>query len=138
MDYLSLFEIGSIGMTVEKMRVDAISLNIANMNTASRVGDSFKPVGVDFEFRPLDQRSFEDILLNQNSFVRMTPQNVTPKLVYEPNNALANAQGYVEYPGVELVSESIAMIKAMHAYNANVKTVEAARVLAEEALSIGG
>ncbi len=138
MDYLALFEIGSIGMTVEKMRVDTISLNIANMNTAARVGESYKPLTVDVDFRSIGEVSFNDVMFNQNNMLNMVPQNSTAKLAYEPDHPLANSEGYVEYPGVDHVSEMIAMIKAMHAYNANVKTIESARVLAEEALKIGG
>ena len=58
-------------------------------------------------------------------------------LVYDPGNPDANAQGYVERPNVNIVSEMVDMITASRAYEANTTTINAAKSMAMKALDIG-
>jgi flagellar basal-body rod protein FlgC len=58
------------------------------------------------------------------------------KLVYDPGHPDANADGYVELPNVNIVNEMVDMITASRAYEANVTTINAAKSMATQALSI--
>lgn len=58
------------------------------------------------------------------------------KLVYDPGHPDANADGYVELPNVDIVTEMVDMITASRAYEANVTTINVAKSMAQQALNI--
>ncbi|MFC2341786.1 MAG: flagellar basal body rod protein FlgC, partial [Selenomonas artemidis] len=58
-------------------------------------------------------------------------------LVYEPGHPDANAEGYVERPNVNIVSEMVDMISASRGYEANTTTINAAKSMVNAALRIG-
>ena len=143
MDYMSAFEISGSGMAVEKARLDTISLNLANANTTKGVnGESFKPLRV---LASPKASEFEAQLLSLGQpqlpagveIDSIQPMDVEPRLVFEPNHPHANAKGYVEYPGVNTVSEMVHLIEATRSYEANVKALNAAKSMALRALEIG-
>src|SRR5947208_3609509 len=61
-----------------------------------------------------------------------------PRMVFDPSHPDANADGYVAYPNVDAMSETIDLMAATRAYEANVQVVNATRQMAQAALGIGG
>jgi flagellar basal-body rod protein FlgC len=59
-------------------------------------------------------------------------------MVHEPGHPLADARGFVSYPGVDAAAEMVSLMGASRAYEANVAAMNTARVLALKALDIGG
>ena len=59
------------------------------------------------------------------------------QLVYAPGHPDANAEGYVEYPNVNVVEEMVNMITASRAYEAGITSVETIKGMARSALKIG-
>jgi flagellar basal-body rod protein FlgC len=60
-----------------------------------------------------------------------------PRLQYDPKNPLANADGYVTMPNVDVVAETVNMISASRSYQANVEVINTAKSLMMRTLSIG-
>jgi flagellar basal-body rod protein FlgC len=58
--------------------------------------------------------------------------------VLEPSHPLADAKGFVAYPGVDTAAEMMSLMNATRAYEANVVAMNAARSMALRALDIGG
>ena len=56
---------------------------------------------------------------------------------YEPHHPLADEQGYVYYPNVNVVEEMADMISASRSFQINVQIVEAAKTLAQRVLALG-
>jgi flagellar basal-body rod protein FlgC len=63
--------------------------------------------------------------------------NAEGKLVYEPSHPLADADGYVRYPDVDLGSQMGQMIMAQRAYQANLSVVDRARDAYAAAIQLG-
>jgi flagellar basal-body rod protein FlgC len=131
------------GMTAERLRMDVISNNIANVNTTRTAeGGPYRRQMVVFEPRS-EQNTFSQMLSRQmetGDGVRVTgiiKDNAPLKLMYDPNHPDANRDGYVEMPNVNIVSEMVDMITASRAYEANVTAVNAAKSMAMKALDIG-
>ena len=131
------------GMTAERLRMDVISNNIANVNTTRTAeGGPYRRQLVVFEPRN-GNKSFRQMLdgyLEPGEGVRavgITKENSPFRLVYEPNHPDANKAGYVEMPNVNIVSEMVDMLTATRAYEANVTAVNAAKSMAMKALDIG-
>lgn len=131
------------GMTAERLRMDVISNNIANVNTTRTAeGGPYKRQLVLFQPRS-DQNSFSQVLSQQmvaGDGVRVTgivKDNSPTRRVYDPTHPDANRDGYVEMPNVNIVAEMVDMITATRAYEANVTSVNAAKSMAMKALEIG-
>lgn len=131
------------GMTAERLRMDVISNNIANVNTTrTEEGGPYRRQVPIFQSRS-GQNSFSQILSQQmdtGSGVRVTgivKDNSPTRRVYDPSHPDANKDGYVEMPNVNIVAEMVDMITATRAYEANVTSVNAAKNMAMKALEIG-
>jgi flagellar basal-body rod protein FlgC len=143
MDYFNIFDISASGMEVQKVRLDTVALNLANVNsTRSAEGGPYKPLEVVVGERLA--ASFEGLLSDNSQAYRagaevvsIQPQNTEPRLAYEPGHPDANAEGFVAYPNVNPVSEMVKLMEATRAYEANVKAVNAAKTMALRALEIG-
>ena len=137
------------GLTAERLRMDVISNNIANVNSTRTVdGGPFKRKYVIFQPREAEKNSFSAMLegaMNKGSKNRVGDgvraigignDDTVGKLVYDPGHPDANADGYVEMPNVDIVTEMVDMITASRAYEANVTTINAAKSMAQQALNI--
>jgi flagellar basal-body rod protein FlgC len=139
--------ISRTGLDVEWRRLEIISENLANINSA---GNGESPL---YRERHLvtGPRAFFSSYLRAS----MSPEGVDtrlltgvdvhgvqesaapPRLVHEPGNPLADAQGMVSYPNVDHASQMLAMIKASRAYEANLAAMSAARQMYAKALELG-
>ncbi|TAK83710.1 MAG: flagellar basal body rod protein FlgC [Aquabacterium sp.] len=145
MDYASTFQISAAGMRLEKLRADVTALNIANMNTArSQAGGVYKPLRVAASSVPAG--GFGDQLaqaLDALQAPASLPQgevvavDVPPRRIHDPGHPQADAQGYVDYPGVDHLGEMLNLMAAVRAYEANLVALNAGKAMAARALEIG-
>jgi len=136
------------GLTAERLRMDVISNNIANSNTTrTEQGGAYKRRFVVFEPRNREPKTFEQTLMRAVGLSRQTGEgvravaimqdNTQGPIVYDPGHPDANADGYVEKPNVNTVTEMVDMITAQRAYEANATAITAAKAMASKALEIG-
>ncbi|MDD2422190.1 MAG: flagellar basal body rod protein FlgC [Heliobacteriaceae bacterium] len=157
---MSAVDTSASGLTAQRLRMDIISNNLANVNT-TRSG-SLDPDGnvipyrrqlPVFMARPAATGSFD--LALAEAIVRQTPvyqgggvrvvsivdDQASFKLVYDPQHpdAIRNGPeaGYVRLPNVNPVTEMVDMISATRAYEANVTAINAVKTMAAKALEIG-
>jgi flagellar basal-body rod protein FlgC len=130
----------SAALNAERIRMDVVSENIANVNTTR---------GLDGKPYQREQVVFESVLqAQQNSdALGSAPQTVEvariekdprpPIMVYNPSHPDANAQGMVAMPDISIPEEMVDMIAASRAFEANLAVVKNARSMAMETLAIG-
>ena len=63
--------------------------------------------------------------------------NAAGKVVNEPSNPLADAQGNVRYPGIDLSEQMVTMLIAQRAYQANLSVVDRVKDAYQAALALG-
>lgn len=144
MDFSKAMNVSSSGLTAQRMRMNTISSNIANINTTrTPEGGPYRRKDVVFEAIP-EAKSFGEILMSQPDRnvqrVQVTDVEVdrkAPLLKYEPDHPDANEQGYVAYPNINLMEEMANMIQATRSYEANVSAMQATKDMAISALEIG-
>jgi flagellar basal-body rod protein FlgC len=143
MDLLTSMRVNSSGMTANRMRMNTISSNIANINTTrTPEGGPYRRKDVIFEAIP-EAKSFGEILTAEDSKanrVQVTDVHVdrrAPLLKYEPDHPDARPDGYVAYPNINLMEEMANMIQATRAYEANASAFKATKGMAITALEIG-
>lgn len=136
------------GMTAERLRMDVISNNIANVNTTrTKAGGAYHRQYVVFEPRKADMQSFSQTLSGEMAAqgpqagdgvraVGIASDDTQGTLVYDPGHPDANAQGYVEHSNVNIVAEMVDMITASRAYEANATAVNTAKSMASKALDM--
>lgn len=145
MRLLSAIDTSSSGMTAQRLRMDVIANNLANINTTrTAAGGAYRRQLVIFEARnPRSGRSFKDVLSQQLESgggvrVKKIIEDQAPfKRVFDPSHPDAGDDGYVNMPNVNVVAEMVDMISATRAYEANVTALDATKGMALKALEIG-
>ncbi len=144
MSFFDSFNISGSGLTAQRVRLDVIADNIANVSTTrTESGEPYRRRTVVLE--SAGDPSFSDVYndaLGESSGagVRVAAIGEDPsdfKLSYDPANPDAGADGYVRYPNVELVTEMVDLIGAQRAYEANATAMDATKAMAQRALQIG-
>jgi flagellar basal-body rod protein FlgC len=144
MSAISGMNISASGMTAQRLRLDIISQNIANVNTTrDENGNPYRRRTVVFAER--DMTPFGDVLLKTagsvGSGVKVTQVSEDTKSamrkVYDPSHPDADEDGYVTYPNVNIVQEMTDMIDATRSYEANVTAFNATKNMALKGLEIG-
>ena len=129
MSIFNVVGVAGTGVTVYRKWLDAVSDNIANMNNVSRTSDNA------FQARYVIAQEAQD---GNGAQVGGTALgSAEGKLVYEPTHPLADADGYVRYPDIDLGSQMGQMIMAQRAYQANLSVVDRARDAYTAAIQLG-
>ena len=145
MAFLNSINISASGLTAEKLRMDVISRNIANVNTTRTAdGTPYRRQVVVFQEGD-KQMSFSDYLndasktlIGSGVKVAGITEDKTPfKSVYDPGHPDADEEGYVKMPNIDVMTEMVNMISASRAYEANVTAINSAKSMALKALEIG-
>lgn len=144
-DFLTGMRISSSGMAAQRMRMNTIASNIANINTTQTPeGGPYRRKDVVFEAMP-DAKNFGEIITGSDPKGNMQRVQVSdilsdrkaPLLKYEPDHPDANPDGYVAYPNINLMEEMTNMIQSSRSYEANVSALQASKDMALSALEIG-
>ncbi len=141
------------GLTAQRLRLDLIANNIANINTTRtpQGGPYRREVAV---FVPRQADTFGAVL--QASLAGLPGSVARPvapgtgvavqqivadpspfKRRYDPQNPDAGPDGYVLMPNVDLVTEMVDLMSATRSYEANVTVLNATKAMAEKALELG-
>lgn len=121
--------IASTGLTTHRKWLDAISDNIANINTA------VTPAAPAFQQRYV---LVQDSASSPGVYVAGTELgSAEGRLVHQPDHPLADADGYVRYPDIDLGDQMSQLILAQRGYQASAGVVDRARNAYEAALQIG-
>jgi len=141
--FLQSLNISGSGLTAQRFRMDVISENIANIDsTRTEAGGPYRRKMV--------------VLTSTNDFKNMLAKNLTNhevnrgvevseivedqsdfKLVYDPEHPDADENGYVNMPNVDSLKETVDMMEAYRAYQANITALNTTKQMAVKALEIG-
>lgn len=160
----NVFDIAATGMHAQRIKMDTVSSNIANVNTTrNEFGEkqvyhkkqvnfremvlkkdaSFPKGNARVEFDPPDEPYLKGgVTLNDNVIAKgvmvdsITDANNPTKIVYDPNHPDADENGYVELPNVNVVEEMVNMVNASRAYEANVSIAQTAKTMIQSAINI--
>jgi flagellar basal-body rod protein FlgC len=139
MDYFKAIQISAAGMAAQQARIEAATLNLANMNTTAAPGTpGYRPVTAVIYSVPFTQvlnGASRPLVIPQAALVPQT--GALPHTVYEPGHPNADAAGMVSYPAVDHTQEMFTVMTALRSYEANLAALQATKTLAAKALEIG-
>ena len=142
MDFLTSLHISSTGMSTQRVRMNVVSMNLANVETTrSEKGGPYRRKTVVMEVAPVN--NFDATLASQYESacgvcVTGIVEDKTPfRQVYNPGHPDADNAGFVKMPNIDLVTEMANMMIARRSYEANVAALNTAKGMALKALEIG-
>jgi flagellar basal-body rod protein FlgC len=129
-----ILDTGASALTAQRIRMDTIAGNIANINTLRDANGKPNPYRRRFVvFAPgqADDPSKAGVHVKSIGY----DQAPFPKR-YDPGNPDADKQGYVSYPNVDLAIEFVNSLEASRAYEANVTMMDTAKSMINSSLRL--
>jgi len=121
--------IAGTGVTVYRKWLDAVADNLANINTTSRTSENA------FQARYVAARAAQDG--NGAEVAGIQYGSAEGILAYEPENPLADAEGYVRRPDIDMGNQMAQLMMAQRSYQANLSVVDRARESYTAAINLG-
>ncbi len=146
MNLFGLFQISGSALTAERLRAEVATSNLANSETTRTAeGGPYRRQMVVFNSRPASQ--FHLLLTGSQGAGDLSPaggvqatqvvDDPTPPLRrYEPGHPDADGSGYVDYPAISPVQETVDLMGAQRAYELNASAVQAAKQMIQQSLQI--
>ncbi len=143
-----IFDIAGSGMSAQSIRLNTTSSNIANAETASSSTDEVyrarKPI-----FQAIHQDMMgggergpfgfsEGELESKGVSVQgIVESDAELQMRYQPEHPLANEEGYVFYPNVNVVEEMADMMSASRSFQTNVEVMNTAKSMMQRIMTLG-
>lgn len=131
MSFFDVLNVAATGMSAQRIRLSAISSNLANVNT-TRTPDGGPYVRQDVVFKQV----LEGALAGGVKVSEVVKDEKPPILKYEPGHPDADEEGYVAYPNINPIEEMVNMLETSKSYEANTTVLTTAKQLAMKALEI--
>ena len=132
MSMFSVLGVASSGVAVYRKWLDAVSDNISNLNTVRATSqDAFQARYV--QARAVDYGEG----VGGAEVAGVSFGSAEGRLTYSPEHPLADAEGYVRMPDIDLSSQMTQLIMAQRGYQANLSVVERARDAYTAAVNLG-
>jgi len=139
-----LFQISGSALAAERLRAEVATSNLANAETTRTPdGGPYRRRVVIFNSQPASP--FRMVLANSlgaaqpQSGVRVggvVEDSTAPLRRYEPGHPDADGDGYVSYPNINPVQETVDLMGAERAYELNASAVQAAKQMIQQSLQI--
>ena len=132
----SAFDVSASALEAQRVRLNAISSNLANISTTRNEAgepEAYQPRFVVF------QTDEDNKTQAGGKGVRVSSieiEDVPPRMKYQPGHPDANEDGYVAYPNVDMTREFVDSLEATRAYEANLAAFEVAKDLSRQTLRI--
>jgi flagellar basal-body rod protein FlgC len=139
--------VSATGLAAQRLRMDVIANNLANIDSTTGVGQAYRrrvvvmseaPNGPEFRL-PVPAgapRSSAAADMHGVDVTGISEDGTDLRRVYDPGNPLADARGYVTKPNVNAVTEMVDMVGASRSYQANVTAFDATKSMARETLRL--
>lgn len=130
-----IFDTAASGMTANNLRLNTTASNMANAEAASSSFEETYRARHVVLSPAADQ--MEDDSAQGVAVLGVVESEAPLDMRYEPNHPLANEEGYVYYPNVNVVEEMANMMSASRAYQVNVEMMNTAKDMVQRTLTLG-
>ena len=133
-----VFRISASALSAQSLRLNAVASNLANAESAAGPdGQVYRAKQVVFQAMPLSNSGANANAGAGVSVGRVAEDTSAPRRNYDPKHPLADADGFVTMPNVNVVDEMVNMISASRSYQANVEVMNTAKTLMQKTLTLG-
>ncbi len=140
----SIFNIAGSAMSAQSVRLNTTASNLANAESVSSSIDQTyrarKPV-----FAAVQEdanRAFSDLDVNNQSrrgvkVLGIVESQAPLERRYQPDHPMADEEGYVYYPNVNVVEEMADMMSASRSFQLNADVMNTAKTMMQRLLTLG-
>lgn len=133
MSLFSILDVAGSALTAQSQRLNTTASNLANADSAtSSTGQPYRAKQVVFSAQPLATENAVAVRVTE-----IVEDKTPPRRVHDPRHPLADEQGYVNMPNVNVVEEMVNMISASRSYQTNAELMNTAKTLLLKTLQIG-
>ena len=133
MRIFSSMDISGSGLTAERLWMDIIADNIANIHTTkTKEGGPYKRKVPVFQ----ERTDTTNPVGKGVKVARVDVDSLPPQKVDDPSNPDADKDGYVKYPNISVVREMVDMIAASRAYQANIMVINSSKSMLLQSIDI--
>ncbi len=139
MDILDTLNISGSGLSAQRVRLQAVSSNMANARTTrTDEGGPYKRRVPVFETESVN-RFGNELERNLASVEVANIETISEvERVFDPTHPDADAEGFVAYPAINILEEMVDLMTTARTYEANLKVVSVTTEMAQQALQLGG
>lgn len=137
----AIFDIAGSGMNAQSVRLNTTASNLANADAASSsIDETYRgrhPIftALNNDILNLDTKNNGANMGVEVAGIVESDAPLQPR--YEPHHPLADDEGYVYYPNVNVVEEMTNMISASRSFQMNVEVMNSAKQMMQRVLTIG-
>ncbi|MGZ4436883.1 MAG: flagellar basal body rod protein FlgC [Nocardioidaceae bacterium] len=128
MGAFDMMNIAGTGLGMHQTWLDCLSFNIANVNTARPTS------GAAFQAQYVQAQAVDGYGVRVSGIAR---GDATGRVVYSPDDPMADAKGYVRMPDIDMGSQMSQLIMAQRGFQAQAAVIRNAQDVYSSALSIG-
>lgn len=133
MSLFNVFNIASSSMSAQSQRLNVVASNLSNADsTTSSTGEPYRARQVVFSAVETQNSNAKGVKV-----AGVVHDQSPMKMVYEPGHPMANEEGYVEMPNVNVVDEMVNMMSASRSYQNSVDMMNTTKTLLQKTLNIG-
>ena len=147
MSLSNVFDIAGSGMNAQSIRNNTTASNIANAESASSSIDetyrarkpwfsvmqkTFTEVNAQGEFQQLQGELGAGVQV-----MGIVEKDAPLQARFQPDHPMANEDGYVYYPNVNVVEEMTDMMSSSRSYQMNVEVLKTAKQMLQRTLALG-
>ncbi|CAN8141329.1 flagellar basal body rod protein FlgC [Thiomicrorhabdus sp. 6S2-11] len=135
MSLFNVLDISGSGMHAQTVRLNTIASNMANVDSvSSNKEDTYRSK------QPVFQTILEGNMNEPAMGVRVKEivENQAPlKMEYSPNHPMANEEGYIFRPNVDVTEEMANMLSASRSYETNIEVMNTSKQLLLRTIQLG-
>ncbi len=137
MSLFNVFDISATGMSAQSVRLNTTASNIANADSvSSSIDDTYRAR------HPVFAAALQKAAAGQNESVGVdvlgiVESNKPLNVEYSPEHPMADEQGYIYKPNVNVIEEMTNMISASRSYQTNIQLAESAKNMLNKTLQLG-
>ena len=135
MSLYNVFDVSGSGMSAQSLRLNTTASNIANANSvSSSIDETYKARHPVFAAEMTKAMSSQAQGVNVLGIVE---SDAPLQMEHSPNHPMADSNGYIYKPNVNVVEEMANMISASRSYQTNVQIADAAKQMLSKTLQLG-
>ncbi|OIQ43873.1 flagellar basal body rod protein FlgC [Psychrobium sp. nBUS_13] len=138
MSLYNIFDVAGSGMSAQSLRLNVTASNLANANSVSSSAEETyrgrHPVFAAEMQKAAAGQQEESV---QVKVLGIVEDQDPLKMEYNPNHPMADQDGYIYKPNVNVMEEMANMISASRSYQTNVQVADAAKQMLMKTLQLG-
>lgn len=133
MSMLSIFDIAGSALSAQSQRMNVSASNMANAESVTGPdGQAYHAKQVIFQVNAAPGQETGGVKV-----AHIIDDPAPMRKVYQPGHPMADAQGYIEMPNVDVVGEMVNTISASRSYQANVEVLNTTKSMMLKTLTMG-